>query len=199
MLHMAAGGSTAESRAHQLKQLGDLEHTLATCARLAAGDPAFRDAIDRMGRQFAALSRSAQRSATRANASRDVELARIHARHNVTTVSQAARELRAEARLTPTATVSSGLRRVAAAETPRPLPRGGHVAEGVCADCGEGYDSFMGARRCRGCAERRDKQRSEDLERARTRLLPTRISDGWAQVSEEEARAMRRILRRGDR
>jgi hypothetical protein len=201
MLHMAAGGSTAESRADQLQQLGDLEHTLATCARLAAGDPAFRDVIDRMGRQFAALSRSVQRSATRAGVSRDVELASVHARYTATTVSQAARELRAEARMAPTATttVSSGLRRVAAAENAGPLPRGGHVVERVCSDCGEGFDSSMGSRLCSVCVERRENRRQDDLERARTRLLPTRISDGWAQVSEEEAKAMRRILRRGDR
>jgi hypothetical protein len=201
MLHMVVGGSAAESRAHQLQQLGDLEHTLATCARLAAGDPAFRDVIDRMGRQFAALSRSVQRSATRAGVSRDVELASVYARYTATTVSQAARELRAEARMAPTATttVSSGLRRVAAAENAGPLPRGGHVAERVCSDCGEGFGSSMGARRCEVCAERREKRRQDDLERARTRLLPTMLSDGWAQVCEEEAKTMRRILRRGDR
>lgn len=201
MLYMTAGRSAEETRAHQLQQLSELEHTLATCAKLAASEPAFRDLIDRVDRQFAALSRSAQRSAARANASRDAELARVYAHHAATTVSQAARELRASAGMVPTTTttVSSGLRRVATAGTAGALPLGGHVAERVCSDCGEGFDSSMGARRCSLCAERREKRRQDDLERARNRLPPTMLSDGWAQISEEEAETMRRILRRGDR
>lgn len=201
MVHMTAGRRAADSRARQLEQLAELERTLATCARLAAGDPAFRDVIDRMDQQLSELSRSIQRSATSANVSRDVELARVYARHTATTLSQAARELRAEARTVPTATttVSSGLRRVAAAETAGPLPLGGHVGERVCSDCGEGFDSSMGARRCTVCADRREKRRQGALERARTRVMPTRLRDGWAQLAEEEAKTMRRILRRGDR
>jgi hypothetical protein len=203
MLDMTAGRSSAAylAEARQL-QLAELERTLATCASLAGSNPAYRDLIARMDEQFAALSRSVRRSAARAaNVSRGGELGRVRARYSGTSVSQAMRELRAEAQVVHTATtsVSAGLRRLAAIEASGRVPAAGHGTERVCADCGEGFASVMGVRRCPVCLARREKRRQADLERARSRPSATRISDGWAQLAEEEANDTRRILRRGDR
>lgn len=187
-------GVITEHRTQRVQQLGELERTLATVARLAEGRPEFRDMMFKLEEQFSALARAVRRSAARAE-----DLDRAYARHSAATVTQAMLEIRAESVLTPSTTVSAGLRRLAAGETPEPLPRGGRVREQVCSDCGYGFDSVLGQRRCPVCTERHDKRRKQDVERARTRPPPTKLSDGWAQVTEEEAKTMRRILRRGDR
>lgn len=193
--------TTKLTAAQKLQILDELGQTLALCARLTAGDAKFRDLTERMDREYAALARSMRRSAARASETREARLVDAHRRHSASTVSDATRELRAEARRVSieTVTVAAGLRRIVEAETPEPLPYGVRIEERQCSDCGLGFDSRLGSRRCQICSKRMKKRREEDLQRARTRLFATRLSEGWAQVAEEEAATMRRILRRGDR
>jgi hypothetical protein len=66
----------------------------------------------------------------------------------------------------------------------------------VCTDCRDYFDSALGAKRCDGCRDRRQRQRSEALARVESRTPPTSVAAGWRQLSEEQAAATKADLAR---
>jgi hypothetical protein len=66
----------------------------------------------------------------------------------------------------------------------------------VCTDCRDYFDGRLGAKRCDGCRQRRQRRADEALARVESRTGVTSVADGWRALSEDQAVMTRADLAR---
>jgi hypothetical protein len=66
----------------------------------------------------------------------------------------------------------------------------------VCTDCRDYFDGRLGAKRCEGCRQRRQRRAAEALRRVESRTQVTSVADGWRALSEDQAAMTRAELTR---